>query len=152
MEAIELIKKCARVEYAEPNWIYNHFAVSNDTYFTNGSLWGMYGNTTSISICSSSAWANNKVGSATVYIGIIDEGYMYTHEDLVANAGKTRRIDNNGIDDDGNGLVDDVYGWDFAGNNNTVLTELTMITERMLPELLALWWEWKRSCWSCMEC
>jgi hypothetical protein len=37
------------------------------------------------------AWANNKVGSTTVYIGIIDEGYMYTHEDLVANAGKTRR-------------------------------------------------------------
>jgi hypothetical protein len=35
------------------------------------------------------AWANNKVGSATVYIGIIDEGYIY-HEDLVANAGKTQ--------------------------------------------------------------
>jgi hypothetical protein len=35
-------------------------------------------------------WANNKVGSATVYIGIIDEGYMYTHEDLAANAGKTQ--------------------------------------------------------------
>jgi hypothetical protein len=92
----------------------------------------------SISVQAAVAWANNKVGSATVYIGIIDEGYMYTHEDLAANAGKTRRIDNNGIDDDGNGLVDDVYGWDFAGNNNTVLTELTMITERMLPELLAL--------------
>jgi hypothetical protein len=50
----------------------------------------------------------HKVGSATVYIGIIDEGYMYTHEDLVANAGKTQG-DNNGIDDDGNGLVDDVW-------------------------------------------
>jgi hypothetical protein len=35
------------------------------------------------------AWANNK--SSTMYIGIIDEGYMYTHEDLVANAGKTRK-------------------------------------------------------------
>ena len=125
MEAIELIKDAPGVEYAEPNWIYNHFAVSNDTYFTNGSLWGMYGNTTSPSNQFGSqaavAWANNKVGSATVYIGIIDEGYMYTHEDLAANAGKNPgEIDNNGIDDDGNGLVDDVYGWDFAGNNNTV--------------------------------
>jgi subtilisin family serine protease len=125
MEAIELIKNAQGVEYAEPNWIYNHFAVSNDTYFTNGSLWGMYGNTTSPSnqfgSQAATAWANNKVGSATVYIGIIDEGYMYTHEDLAANAGKNPgEIDNNGIDDDGNGLVDDVYGWDFAGNNNTV--------------------------------
>jgi hypothetical protein len=42
---------------------------------------------------------------------------------------KPRRSDNNGIDDDGNGLVD-VYGWDFA-ETTIVLTELTMITERM---------------------
>jgi hypothetical protein len=64
MEAIELIKD-ATGEYAEPNWIYNHFAVSNDTYFTNGSLWGMYGNTTSPSnqfgSQAAAAWANNKV-------------------------------------------------------------------------------------------
>ena len=35
------------VSFAEPNWIYQHFATSNDTYYTNGSLWGAYGpNTT----------------------------------------------------------------------------------------------------------
>ena len=46
---------------------------------------------------------------------------MFTHEDLAANAGTNPgEIAGNGIDDDGNGLVDDVYGWDFAGNNNTV--------------------------------
>jgi hypothetical protein len=33
MEAIELIKNAQGVEYAEPNWIYNHFAVSNDTFY-----------------------------------------------------------------------------------------------------------------------
>ena len=125
MEAIELIKDLQGVEYAEPNWIYNHFAVSNDTYYTNGSLWGMYGSTTSPSNQFGSqaavAWANNKLGSSTVYIGIIDEGYMYTHEDLAANAGKNPgEIDGNGIDDDSNGLVDDVYGYDFAANDNTV--------------------------------
>jgi hypothetical protein len=48
MEAIELIKNAQGVEYAEPNWIYNHFAVSNDTYFTNGSLWGMWKHNNSI--------------------------------------------------------------------------------------------------------
>ena len=47
MEAIDLIKDLKEVEYAEPNWIYNHHAVSNDTYFTNSSLWGMLGSTTS---------------------------------------------------------------------------------------------------------
>lgn len=125
MDAIALIKDLKGVEYAEPNWIYNHFAISNDTYFSNSSLWGMYGSTTSPSnqfgSQAATAWANNKLGSATVYIGIIDEGYMYAHEDLAANAGKNPgEIDANGIDDDGNGLVDDVYGWDFAGNNNTV--------------------------------
>ena len=125
MEAIELIKDLQGVEYAEPNWIYNHFAVSNDTYYANGSLWGMYGSTTSPSnqfgSQAAAAWANNKLGSATVYIGIIDEGYMYTHEDLAANTGKNPgEIDGNGIDDDSNGLVDDVYGYDFAANDNTV--------------------------------
>jgi subtilisin family serine protease len=64
---------------------------------------------------------NNKTGSVTVYVGIIDEGYMYTHVDLAANAGTNPgEIAGNGVDDDGNGYVDDVYGWDFDGNNNTV--------------------------------
>lgn len=67
------------------------------------------------------AWASGKTGSSSVYVGIIDEGYMYTHPDLNANAGKnTGETAGNGRDDDGNGLVDDVYGWDFVGNNSTV--------------------------------
>jgi PKD repeat protein len=46
---------------------------------------------------------------------------MYTHTDLAANAGvNPYEIAGNGKDDDGNGYVDDVYGWDFDGNNNTV--------------------------------
>lgn len=113
------------VEYAEPNFIYQHFATSNDTYYTNGSLWGMYGDGTApanqFGCQAGEAWAANKTGSNTVYIGIIDEGYMYSHEDLAANAGvNPGEIAGNGVDDDGNGLKDDVYGWDFAGNNSTV--------------------------------
>lgn len=125
IEAIEILKTLSEIEYAEPNWIYQHFATSNDTYYTNGSLWGMYGDTSSpanqFGSQAAEAWANGKIGSNTVYIGIIDEGYMYTHEDLAANAGtNTGEIPNNGVDDDRNGLIDDVYGWDFDGNNNTV--------------------------------
>jgi subtilisin family serine protease len=67
------------------------------------------------------AWTNNKLGSNNVYIGIIDEGYMYTHVDIAANAGTNPgETAGDGIDNDGNGLVDDVYGWDFDGNNSSV--------------------------------
>jgi subtilisin family serine protease len=121
LEAIERLRNMPEVEYAEPNWIYHHFATSNDTYFTNNSLWGMSANNNQFGSKAASAWAANKLGSATVYIGIIDEGYMYTHEDLAANAGvNPGEIAGNGVDDDGNGLIDDVFGWDFDGNNNTI--------------------------------
>lgn len=118
LDAITRAKGLGEVEYAEPNWVYHHDATSNDSYFTNGSLWGMNG---TFGSGASVAWSNNKTGSSNVYVGIIDEGYMYTHEDLAANAGTNpKEIAANGRDDDGNGLIDDVYGWDFAGNNNTV--------------------------------
>lgn len=125
LEAIARVKGLTEIEYAEPNYIYTHDAVSNDTYFTNGSLWGMYGAATSpanqFGSNAAVAWANGKTGSNTVYIGIIDEGYMYTHEDLAANAGvNPGEINGNGVDDDRNGLVDDVYGWDFAGNDKQI--------------------------------
>ena len=123
--AIARMKGEANIEYAEPNWIYNHSVVSNDTYYTNGSLWGMYGDATSpanqFGSQAGEAWAAGRTGSSTVYIGIIDEGYMFTHEDLATNAGvNPKETAGNGVDDDGNGLVDDVYGWDFANGDNTV--------------------------------
>jgi subtilisin family serine protease len=113
------------VEFAEPNWIYFHAAASNDTYYTNGSLWGMYGDATSpanqYGSQAGEAWAAGNTNCSAVWVGIIDEGYMYTHEDLAANAGTNPgEIAGNGVDDDGNGYVDDVYGWDFDGNNNTI--------------------------------
>lgn len=122
LEVLQSLNKMNEIEYAELNYIYNHYATSNDPYFTNGSLWGM--NTSSSTQFGSgavTAWGNNKTGSSTVYVGIIDEGYMYTHEDLSANAGiNPGEVAGNRKDDDGNGLIDDVYGWDFAGNNNTI--------------------------------
>ena len=124
--AIQALRANVDVEYAEPNYIYQHSATSNDSYFTNGSLWGMYGTGSSPANTYGSqaavAWAAGKTNCSSVYVGIIDEGYMYTHEDLAANAGTNPgEIAGNGVDDDGNGYVDDVYGWDFDGNDNSVL-------------------------------
>ncbi|MBA4409617.1 MAG: peptidase S8 [Odoribacter sp.] len=123
--AILVAKNYPEIEYAEPNYIYQHYSTSNDTYYTNGSLWGMYGDATSpanqYGSQAGEAWAAGHTGSSSVYIGIIDEGYMYTHEDLAPNAGTNPgEVAGNGTDDDGNGLIDDIYGWDFAGNNSTV--------------------------------
>ncbi|HVE46940.1 MAG TPA: S8 family peptidase [Acidimicrobiales bacterium] len=111
------------VAYAEPNWIYTHAATSTDTYYTNSSLWGMYGDATSpanqYGSQAGEAWAKGSTGSAGVYVGVIDEGIQYNHPDLagqVGNPGETA----DGVDNDGNGFVDDIHGWDFDGNNNTV--------------------------------
>lgn len=123
--AVRGLEEDPDVEFAEPNWIYFHTATSNDPYYTNGTLWGMYGDATAPANAFGSqageAWAANHTGSVDVYVGIIDEGYMYTHEDLAANAGKNPgEIAANGKDDDGNGYVDDVYGWDFDANDSSV--------------------------------
>jgi subtilisin family serine protease len=115
----------AGVLFAEPNYIYTHDAMSNDPYYTNGSLWGMYGDATSPANAYGSqageAWNAGHTGSDTVYVGVIDEGIQWTHADLNANVWANPYEDpDDGIDNDGNGYVDDVHGWDFVGNNNSV--------------------------------
>jgi subtilisin family serine protease len=121
--AMARLKAHASVEFAEPNWVYHHEATSNDPYYTNGSLWGMYGDATTPANAYGSqageAWAAGHTGSSAVYVGIIDEGFMFAHEDLAANAWTNTLDPVDGVDNDGNGYVDDVHGWDFAGNDNS---------------------------------
>jgi len=121
--AIDRLRQMGGVEFAEPNWIYRHTASSNDPYYTNGSLWGMYGDATSpanqYGSQAGEAWAANHTGSSSIVVGIIDEGVMHTHEDLAANIWTNPYDPVDGIDNDGNGYKDDVRGWDFDGNNNS---------------------------------
>jgi len=123
--AVRILSANPAVEYAEPNWIYTHTAVSNDPLYTNGSLWGMYSSSSTPANAfgsqAAAAWAAGHTSCGNVYVGVIDEGYMFAHEDLAANAATNPgEIAGNGVDDDGNGYVDDIYGWDFDGNNNSV--------------------------------
>ncbi len=122
---IDDLKANGDVEYAEPNWVYRTQVVSNDTQYTNGGLWGMYGASTPLrrntfGSNAAAAWNANKTGSSTVYVGIIDEGVMFNHADLAANFWLNPFDPADGVDNDGNGYVDDTRGWDFAGGNNTV--------------------------------
>ncbi|MFC4426514.1 S8 family peptidase [Deinococcus navajonensis] len=112
------------VRFAEPNWVYQHQATATDDQFANGTLWGMYGDASTpanqYGSQAAEAWARGSVGSDSVYVGIIDEGYQFDHPDLRNNAWLNPYEKANGIDDDGNGYVDDLRGWDFANNDNTV--------------------------------
>lgn len=123
-QAIQVLQNFPEVEFAEPNYVLQHFATSNDTYYTNGSLWGMYGTTTTpvnqYGSRAGEAWAAGDTGSASVYVGVIDEGIDFNHSDLRDNIWSNPFDAADGVDNDGNGFVDDVRGWDFAGDDNSI--------------------------------
>ena len=112
------------VRFAEPNWIYTHQAAATDTYFTNGSLWGLYGDASSpanqYGSQAAEAWARGNTGSKSVYVGVIDEGIQYDHPDLNGQIWVNPFDPVDGVDNDGNGYTDDVRGWDFVNNDNTI--------------------------------
>jgi len=122
-DAITKLNSQSGIEYAEPNYIYQHTYTSNDPYYTGGNLWGMYGDGTSPSNQYGSqageAWANNHIGSSDVYVGVIDQGIMYAHSDLSANMWTNPYDASDGVDNDGNGYIDDIRGWDFYNNDNS---------------------------------
>jgi subtilisin family serine protease len=130
-DAIDLLRKDPNVEFAEPNWLVTHSDVSDDTYYANGSLWGMYGDdlpsavgpagTTNAFGCEAEkAWDAGQTGSSDVCVGIVDEGMQITHPELAANVWTNPFDPVDGIDNDGNGYVDDVHGWDFWNGDNSV--------------------------------
>ncbi len=104
-----------------------------DTHFS--SQWGMN------QIGVKDAWAKNGMGSDQIVVAVIDTGVDYTHEDLVdnmwRNPGETgvdaqgRDKATNGVDDDGNGYVDDVVGWDFVSNDNKPYDFTTSVWEML---------------------
>ena len=114
--AIALARRDPSVEYAEPDYILTTDAVPNDARF--GELWAMQntgqtGGTPGADIRATAAW-DLFTGAPGVRVGVIDTGIDYTHPDLAANMWvNPGEIPGNEVDDDGNGYVDDVHGYDF---------------------------------------
>lgn len=69
--------------------------------------------------------------SSTVIVGIVDSGVDIRHEDLQGMIwNNPKEIANNGIDDDNNGYIDDVHGWNFLGDSNDEQLEKTRIVAK----------------------
>ena len=123
-DTVRVLSANPAVEYAEPNWIYQHAATSNDTYYSSGQLWGMYGNASTpanqFGSQAAEAWAAGRTDCSGVIVGVIDEGIYFNHPDLAANIWTNPFDPADGVDNDGNGYVDDVRGWDFDGNTNNI--------------------------------
>ncbi len=106
------IKNDKDVEWAEPKFVYEIFYTPNDPSYPAQ----QYGLT---KIQADLAWDISK-GDTNVIIGIVDTGVDWDHPDLAANIWMNwDEIPANGIDDDGNGFVDDIRGWDFGGLTGT---------------------------------
>jgi subtilisin family serine protease len=141
-DALRLYRQSPDVEYAEPNYIIHACQIfPNDPPFdpedpNYGILWGLhnFGRTMGIKsglpradINAADAWEVS-TGGEEVIIAVIDSGVAYSHPDLAGNmwinSGEDPWPDpndpttGNGIDDDGNGKVDDWKGWDFVDGNN----------------------------------
>ena len=66
------------------------------------------------------AWQKNQ-GSREVIVAVIDGGIDYRHEDLTGNVGNPAELFGEpGVDDDGNGYIDDIYGWNFINGTNQI--------------------------------
>ncbi|ADY50626.1 peptidase S8 and S53 subtilisin kexin sedolisin [Pseudopedobacter saltans DSM 12145] len=96
------------VEYAEPSYVSKTLASPNDPFFIGGSQ--PYLN----QVKAPQAW-NIQNDANAVVVAVIDTGSELAHPDLAANIFINYNDPINGIDDDGDGYVDNYYGWDFGG-------------------------------------
>jgi len=101
---------------------------TNDTYFLQ--QWalnntGQGGGKVNVDVNAPEAW-NITTGSSNIVIALLDDSVQLNHPDLAANIfTNPGEIAGNGVDDDGNGYVDDVHGWDFDNDDNNPNPDLS---------------------------
>ncbi len=120
--AISALKQNKNVLLVEPNYIYRMNAVPNDPDYSK--LWGLknvgqtdgvQNGTEGVDINVEKAW-DLTTGSSDVLVAVIDTGIDYNHPDLKENvwSNSAELVGQPGVDDDGNGFIDDIHGYDFS--------------------------------------
>jgi subtilisin family serine protease len=90
--------------------VYEFFHTPND--FNSSRMWHLN------KIKARDAW-NIEKGGKNILIAVVDDGIDTAHSEFQSSIWKnTNEIANNGIDDDNNGYIDDIFGWDMADNDN----------------------------------
>ncbi len=119
-DALAFYRNHPSVLYAEPNYRVRAAALPNDPYL--GQLWGLHntgrsGGTPDADIDAPEAWELLSGDGGTI-VAVVDTGVDYLHPDLAASMWRNPgEIAGNGVDDDGNGFVDDVFGADFLNQD-----------------------------------
>jgi subtilisin family serine protease len=128
-DAMDVLRRQPGVRYVEPNYIWKASALPDDDRMTD--LWGLDNTgqtvngvtgTPDADIDAPEAW-DLTTGSTSVVVAVVDSGIAFDHPDLAgniwSNPGETGGgRESNGIDDDGNGYVDDWRGWDARDEDN----------------------------------
>ena len=120
-EAGQRLRQLDGVEMVAANWVLTAEDLTAEDLTPNDALysqlWGME------RIGAPSAWGVS-TGAPSVLVGVIDTGVDHRHVELVDHIwSNPREIPNNGLDDDGNGFIDDVHGWDFIYHDNDAYGE-----------------------------
>jgi subtilisin family serine protease len=125
LEAVARLSALSKIDYAEPNYLYGPQQMPDDPEFalqwhlnnTGQTVNGRSGKP-GADIDAAGAWTVT-TGSREVVIAVIDSGVAIDHPDLAANIWTNPfEIPGNLEDDDGNGFVDDIHGWDFVNDDN----------------------------------
>ena len=114
IDTIEKLKAMPNIEYAEPNYNVYEFSEPNDTYYQNGKQ-------AVLDLIGAKKLWDFDIDCSDVTVGVMDSGIQTNHEDLIDNIWvNTGEIVGDGIDNDGNGYIDDIYGWNFGDSNGDV--------------------------------
>jgi subtilisin family serine protease len=120
LAAVAALRATGAVVWAEENTLGEYTVTPNDPNYS--SQWnlnnsGQTGGTADADVDAPEAWEIED-GDPSVIVAVLDSGTDHTHPDLNGNIWDNAGEVLNGVDDDGNGFVDDVMGWDFDGNDN----------------------------------